>query len=334
MTLDQGILGGALVAALVAYLLLGGADFGGGVLDLFASGPRRAAQRDLIARAIGPIWEANHVWLILAVVILFSSFPRAFWAVAIALHVPLEVFLVGVVLRGSAFTFRAYELRADEGQRRFGLVFSLASTIAPFSLGVSVGAIASGAIGVTGDEVTGGFFAPWLGAFPLVVGLLVPALCALLAASYLTVEAESDGAELADDFRRRAKVAAAVVALLGALALVLARSGAPRIWAGLVHTPAGLAVLGLALGCHAGLAHALQRRAFRRARVLAAATAALVVAGWAIAQAPMLVPPDLSLQAASSHPRVQRLVVVGLALGVPILAPSLWLLYRTFSRVR
>ncbi|HEY8923403.1 MAG TPA: cytochrome d ubiquinol oxidase subunit II, partial [Polyangia bacterium] len=140
------LLGLIIVAALVLYLALGGADFGGGVWDLLAVGPRRAAQRQAIERAIGPIWEANHVWLILVVVILFTAFPRGFAAITTALHVPLTLFLLGVVLRGSAFTFRATDLNHDRGQVRWGLAFSLASVAAPWLLGATVGAIASGRI--------------------------------------------------------------------------------------------------------------------------------------------------------------------------------------------
>ena len=111
------VMAGIMLLALNAYVLLGGADYGGGVWDLLASGPRRARQRALIADAIGPIWEANHVWLILVVVLLFSAFPSAFSAISIALHVPLTIFLIGVVLRGSAFTFRTYDARGDRRQK-------------------------------------------------------------------------------------------------------------------------------------------------------------------------------------------------------------------------
>ena len=129
------LLAGAIGGALCLYFLFGGADFGGGVWDLLARGPRAAAQRRAVAAAIGPVWEANHVWLILVIVMLFSGFPPAFAAISVALHVPLTLFLIGVVLRGSAFAFRSLDMSGDPGQRRFGLMFSMASTIAPVLLG-------------------------------------------------------------------------------------------------------------------------------------------------------------------------------------------------------
>ncbi|HEX5604741.1 MAG TPA: cytochrome d ubiquinol oxidase subunit II, partial [Pyrinomonadaceae bacterium] len=179
-----------MIAALILYALLGGADYGGGVWDLFAFGPRARAQRALIAEAISPVWEANHVWLILVIVILFTAFPPAFAAIATALHIPITLLLIGIVLRGTAFTFRTYDVQRDDVQRRWSLVFSIASIITPILLGTILGAIASGAIRVENGSVTSGFFNSWLAPFPLSVGFFALALFAFLAAVYLTVEAE------------------------------------------------------------------------------------------------------------------------------------------------
>src|SRR3954462_8591605 len=138
---------GCLALSLNVYVLLGGADFGGGVWDLLASGPRRARQREVIAHAIGPIWEANHVWLILAIVLTFSWFPPVYARLGIVRHIPLTLMLVGIVLRGSAFTFRTYDSQHDATQRRWGRIFSSASVIPPILLGISIGAVASGRVG-------------------------------------------------------------------------------------------------------------------------------------------------------------------------------------------
>ncbi|MBI3791022.1 MAG: cytochrome d ubiquinol oxidase subunit II, partial [Gemmatimonadetes bacterium] len=157
------ILAGLMVVALTMYVLLGGADFGGGVWDLLARGPRKAEQRELIADAIGPIWEANHVWLILVVVMLFSCFPPAFARFATLLHVPLVVMLVGIVLRGSAFTFRTYDSQRDDVQVRWGRTFAIASTLTPVTLGVCVGATISGDLGAVRIDACAYdvFIAPW-----------------------------------------------------------------------------------------------------------------------------------------------------------------------------
>jgi cytochrome d ubiquinol oxidase subunit II len=323
------LLAGTIGVALCLYFLFGGADFGGGVWDLLARGPRAAAQRRAIAAAIGPVWEANHVWLILVIVVLFSGFPPAFAAISVALHVPLTLFLVGVVLRGSAFAFRAVDLSGDQGQRRFGLVFSIASTIAPVLLGMIVGALVSGEIRVRGGVVASGFFAPWLAPFPIAVGLFSLALCALLAATYLTVET-SDPA-LREDFRRRALAAAVAVGVAALLAFVLAGRGAPwvraalaaRRWSWPFHALTGAAAV-------TAIA-ALATRRFRLARGAVAAQTVLILFGWVLAQCPYLIVPDVTLHAAAASPRTQRLLLIVLAAGVPVLVPSLLLLFRVFK---
>ncbi len=323
------LLGGAMLASLVLYVLLAGADFGGGVWDLCAAGPRKREQRAVIEKALGPIWEANHVWLILCVVLLFSAFPAAFSTISIALHVPIILFLVGVVFRGSAFTFRTYELRGDVQQRRWGLLFSLASVAAPLVLGDLVGAIASGDIRGQDDVVTSGFFASWLAPFPIVVGVYALALFAFLAATYLAHEAES--AELADDFRRRALISGVVVGLVAIVAFATSFHGAPRIAAGLTERP-WTWPLHLGTGVAATTAFwALYRRRFALARLAAASQAALIVAGWAASQYPYLVVPDVTLANAAANPRTLRLLIIALVAGSLFLFPSLYLLYRVFK---
>src|SRR6266700_1523100 len=204
MTLAD-VVAGIIFAALNVYALLGGADFGGGVWDLLATGPRKQRQRELIADAVGPVWEANHVWLILALVLLFTCFPTAFARLGTLLHIPLSLVLIGIVLRGSAFTFWRYGGHGDEEQRRWGVVFAVASLITPLLLGTTVGAIASGALGeagsAKGEGFVGTYVAPWLNPFALSVGLFALVAFAFLAAVYLTLEARER--ELQEDFRRR-----------------------------------------------------------------------------------------------------------------------------------
>ena len=324
------VLAGVIMLALNAYALLGGADFGGGVWDLLASGPRRARQRALIADAIGPIWEANHVWLILAVVLLFTCFPDAFARVAIVLHIPLVLLLVGIVLRGSAFTFRSYDSRRDAVQRRWGAVFSAASIITPLLLGAAIGALATGRV----REPAGGFVAsyldPWATPFALATGLLALALFAFLAAVYLTVES-ADDRPLADDFRRRALAAGAAAIAIAGGTLILARRGAPMVHAGLMgarwapplHVAAALAAA-VALG-------ALAIRRYRLARIAAAALVSLVIWGWGAAQFPWLVPPDLGIAQTAAPATTLRFVSLGLVAGAVILVPSLVYLFRVFK---
>jgi cytochrome d ubiquinol oxidase subunit II len=319
--------------ALNAYALLAGADFGGGVWDLLASGPGREKQRRLIADAMGPVWEANHVWLILVVVLLFTCFPAVFARLAIGLHIPLTLMLFGVVLRGSAFMFRSYEDRDDQLQRRWGRVFSIASLVTPILLGATIGAIASGR--VTGHPEEFGFaavyLAPWLTPFAVSVGGFALCLFGFLAAVYLTVEAKEP--ELRESFRVRALIAGVAVFFSAGLALLLSLhdSGAPLMGHGLTRgtfaLPIQLAVAGaalLALG-------ALWFRRFMLARVAAAAQVTLILWGWALSQYPYLVPPDLSIETTAAPAVTIRLVLITLAVGAVVLVPSLWYLFRVFK---
>ena len=321
-------LGAAMVVALVAYVLLAGADFGGGIWDLLASGPRRQAQRTLVEQAIGPIWEANHVWLILVVVVLFTGFPAAFAAVSTTLFEPLTLLLVGIVLRGAAFTFRAYDRPDDRVQRRWGLVFSAASAIAPLLLGAVVGALASGHLRVDAEGMPAPGSGGWLTPFSAATGLFTAAIFAFLAATYLTVEARG---ALQEDFRRRA-IGAAGAVFLGALATaLLSWREAPLVFAGLTRRawslPLHLATAGAALTA----LRALFTRRFRLARLAAAAQAALIVLGWAASQHPYLVAPDVTIASASAPPATQRLLLAALAAGAVTLVPSLWLLLWVFK---
>jgi cytochrome d ubiquinol oxidase subunit II len=322
------LLGAAILVALVLYALLGGADFGGGIWDLLASGPRRGAQRALVERAIGPIWEANHVWLILVVVVLFTGFPRAFAAISIALFVPLVLLLLGIVFRGAAFTFRAYVGAPDRVQGRWGLVFSASSALAPLVLGVAVGALASGRLaGASGGAAP----LAWLAPFPLSIGLFAAALFAYLAAAYLAVEAEGP---LREDFRVRAIGAGVAVFLCALLSGALSAREAPVVFDGLTRRPWSLP-FHLATGAAAVAAFALLLRGLvRAARAAAAVQVALVVVGWGASQYPYLVVPELTLASASAPRGVQVALLWALAAGAVTLFPSLYVLFRVFKGER
>jgi cytochrome d ubiquinol oxidase subunit II len=321
MTLAN-VLAGVILLALNAYVLLGGADFGGGVWDLFARGPRRKEQRELIERAIGPVWEANHVWLILAVVLLFTCFPPAFARLAIVLHVPLTLVLIGIVLRGSAFTFRSYGGGREE-ERRWGRVFAVASLVTPVLLGVAVGAVASGAVAEqgarSGERFYGAYIAPWLTPFAFAVGLFALACFAFLAAVYLTLEARER--DLQEDFRRRAIGAGVAVCATAALGLLLSHE-ALGVGAGLV-AATGIAAVSAFV--------ALWTRAYRAARVAAAAQVSLILWGWGLAQYPYLLPPDLTIAAAAAPAVTLELVLGAVGLGALVLFPSLYYLFKIFK---
>jgi cytochrome d ubiquinol oxidase subunit II len=325
----ETIIASVMITSLVLYALLGGADYGGGVWDLFAFGRRARGQRALIAEAISPVWEANHVWLILVIVILFTAFPPAFAAIATALHIPITLLLIGIVLRGTAFTFRTYDVQRDDVQRRWSLVFSIASIITPVLLGTILGAIASGTVRVENGTVTSGFFNSWLAPFPLAVGFFALALFAFLAAVYLTLETRER--ELQEDFRQRALASGVIVGLLALTVFVLAQTGAPTVRAGISRTWWAL-ILHICTAIFATSAfYALWTMRYRLARVCAAAQVTLILLGWAFAQYPHLVEPDITIFSAAAPRITLQLLLGALVLGAVLLFPSYYYLFRVFK---
>jgi cytochrome bd ubiquinol oxidase subunit II len=321
------VVAGVIGLALTAYAVLAGADFGGGVWDLFATGPRARDQRRAVAEAMGPVWEANHVWLIFVITGLFTAFPIAFGYLALAFYLPFTIALAGIVLRGAAFAFRAHGREAVGPQSPWGAVFGAASIIAPFFLATALAALASGAIRVQDGRLVSGFEAGWATPYGFLVGAFAVAICAYLAATYLMVETE--GTPLEEDFRGRALAAGVVAGALSLAGLVLAPPAAPELAHSLFGR--GLPLLLLALTNGPIALWAVWRSRPRIARVAVVGQVVFVLWAWAVGQFPNLVPPDLTI-AASAAPRstlVAWLVVV--AAGSVVLLPSLWLLFKLFK---
>ena len=324
----ETIIAGVMVVSLILYALLGGADYGGGVWDLFAFGRRAPEQRALIAKAIGPVWEANHVWLILVIVILFTAFPPAFAAISIALHIPLTLLLIGIVLRGTTFTFRAHDVQHDHVQRRWSLVFSIASIITPVLLGITLGAIASGRIRVD-NNIGSDVFSSWLAPFPFAVGFFALSLFAFLAAVYLTLE--TPNYELQEDFRLRALGAGVAVAVLAWIVFFLSGTGAPTVRAGISRSWWALALHLFTAVFAVGAFYSLWMRKYRWARVCAAAQVTLILLGWALGQFPHLVEPDITIAFAAAPRITLELLLGALAAGAILLFPSYYYLFRVFK---
>ena len=323
-----------LLAGVTTYAVFGGADFGAGFWDLFAGRTQTGlGPRALIADAIGPVWEANHTWLIFDLVILWTAFPPAFAAIMTTLFVPLCLVAVGMVLRGAAFAFRpvATGLR---GRRAAGAVFAISSVMTPFLLGAVVGAIASGRVlAAAGPELAGDPWTTWLNPTSMLLGAMAVAVCAYLAAVFLVADARrrSDD-ELAGYFRRRA-IAAAVVAgglAIGAIpvlavdAPVLAHELTARGWP-LVVASGILGATALAL---------LWRDQPRGTRACAVGAVVAVLAGWGVAQYPYILPPSMTFADAAAPAGSLEALLVIFVVAALVIAPSLALLYGLDQRDR
>jgi cytochrome d ubiquinol oxidase subunit II len=323
MTLEVTV-AAALFVGVVAYGLFGGADFGSGFWDLTAGGPREGAElRTLIDHSIGPVWEANHVWLIYVLVMWWTGFPESFAAATQTLFVPLLLALVGIVLRGAAFAFRKYAATIASA-RLFGAVFAAASLLAPFFLGTVAGAIASGRVPAdgTGDRVSS-----WLTPTSLFGGLIAVGTCVFLAGVLLTADAARAHREgLADRLRRRTVVAGALTGLLVFAALLPIERDAPTLSAGLTGRAAPLIVLsGIAGSATLVL---LWRRRLGLARLTAVVAVASVLSGWGVGQYPWLLVDEVTIAegAGARATLVGLLVVVGIAAVTVV--PAMAYLYR------
>jgi len=327
------ILAGIILIALTFYVLFAGADYGAGVWSLLASGPRALAQREAIAKAIGPIWEANHVWLILVVTILFTAFPKAFALISMQLHIPLSLMLIGIVLRGSAFAFRTNDVVPrtvnEAGAQKFWeRIFAVSSVFTPMMLGTTIGAVASGGLTGQGGTFIEVFVRPWATPFCFTVGLLALILFAFLAAVYLLLEAEEKA--LREDFRQRALSAGGVAVLVAGAVFLLSNSAAPHLRDHLSHTTWGAMTIGLAgLSALAALA-SLWRRRYRIAFVCTVSEVIFIVWGWGVAQYPYLVIPSVAITDSAPLQTLQ-LVLAAVLLGALLLFPSLYYLYRVFK---
>jgi cytochrome d ubiquinol oxidase subunit II len=316
----------------VAYAVLAGADFGAGFWTLFPGGPRAdtAAMRDHARHAIGPVWEANHVWLIFVLVITWTAYPTGFGSIFSTLAIPLSIAGVGIILRGTAYALRD---QAD-GTRAapvIGRVFALSSILTPFALGTVAGAIAAGRVPV--GNAAGRLFTSWLYPLPILIGVLTVATSAYLAAVYLAADARRLGEpELEFDFRARALLAGAVAGVLAAVGLVVVHGEVPSLWHGFMH---GGGLASVCISGVAGIATLLLvwRSRFGLARVSAALAVAAIIAGWALAQEPTFLPGLTIRQAAAGHSTLVSVVIVA-GIAAVVLIPSLVLLFGLFLRGR
>jgi cytochrome d ubiquinol oxidase subunit II len=310
------------------YALFGGADFGAGFWDLIAGDAETGERpRALIQRSLTPVWEANHVWLIFILVVLWTAFPPAFSAVMSTLYVPIALAAVGIVLRGSGFAFRK-SIETLSGRRAAGATFALSSVLTPFFMGAVVGAIASGNVPAGGD---GDAFSSWLEPLPLLVGVLFVASGAYLSAVFLVGDARRAGeAELESYFVRRALAAAGVAGAAAAFGLVELHAEARYVFDRLLDE--GLPLVILSCLCGLGLLAVLLRGGRRPLRPLAAGAVIAVIWGWGVAQFPYLLPTSLKIGAAAAPDPTLDVVFVVFSAAAVLVLPALGLLYTLSQR--
>ena len=322
----ESLAAGVLFVGLVAYALLGGADFGSGFWSAFAFGPRAKEVREAMFRAMGPVWETNHVWLILVLVTLWTAFPVAFGSLFEALFLPLTVALVGIVFRGAAFAFRHYGSQSNPGLPATGLVFSVASILTPFAMGVSVGAVINGGVPVDGPPP--GIFEAWLEPFPLLCGLIALAICAFLTPFYMLIRPLNS--QVLEGCRRLGFAGSLALGALTALAIPLGAMSADDFSDRLLRP---LPIIVMVCAATAGLLSLLLlwQRTYRFAPMIAGATVVLVLAAWGAAQYPYMLMPATRIEAVAAGHATLEAFLIALPLGALILVPSLLALFLLFA---
>jgi cytochrome d ubiquinol oxidase subunit II len=313
-----------LFLAVTAYAIFGGADFGAGFWDLVAGGAERGeAPREVIDHSIGPVWEANHVWLIFIFVVLWTGFPEAYASITLTLYVPLSIAALGILLRGSGFAFRKTVFRTRD-RRNFGAAFALSSVLVPYCMGAVAGAIVSERIpagGQAGDPWTS-----WINPTSILGGVLAVVVVAYLAAVYLVWDARRVGQPgMEDYFRRRAIGAAIVAGVVTFVGIFVLHADSPYIFHGLASR--GLPFVILAAICGVGSLVLLLRNAQRGARLVAIGAVASVVIGWGVAQWDYMLPTSLTVADAAAPSGTLYALLAATILFVLVVVPGMSLLY-------
>lgn len=319
-----------LTISLLLYVILGGADFGGGILELFT----RGKASEIVSKAIAPVWEANHVWLILVIVILFVGFPPVYSTVLTALHIPILLALIGIIFRGSAFTFRHYDIEEEKPKAVYSAVFRYSSLFTTLFLGISLGGIILGEIST---DFSNGFYQiyihPWFNLFSLSLGIFLIILFAFLANIYTLGEIKDE--EEVERFSRLAKYMILALVVAGGVVFAAAEINGHPLFLEFINSPVSIVSVVLATLALPVLWINLKRRRQNLLRMVAGFQTTMIVAGWFAIQFPILVKikdaPDITLQNSAAPEQVQFYMLIALVVGVLIIFPYIGYLYKVFK---
>jgi len=318
-----------LALSLLAYALLGGADFGAGIIEIFSG----KVTKKTITHAIAPVWEANHMWLILMVVILFVGFPLIYSQMSLYLHIPLLILLVGIILRGSAFTFRHYDAVIDKSQDHYTFIFKLSSVISPLFLGIITGAMILGKINPDPDSFYEGFIQPWLNSFCLMLGIFTCCLFAFLAAVYLIGEAENTF--IRNRFLKFARNANIATVVSGALVFVFAELNGLPLVRMFLDNPGALTAVILATLSLPLLWWSLVQSQIVLPRILAGFQTMMILGAWFWDQYPAVLRYStgdyLSLFNSAAPEATMQQLSLALLIGSLLILPALFFLMKTFK---
>lgn len=323
-----------LCLSVLLYFLLGGADFGAGIIEMFTSKKNVTRTRKTLYHAIGPIWEANHMWLIIAIVILFVGFPSIYSLLSIHLHIPLLVMLMGIIARGTAFVFRHYDAVHDGMQNVYSKIFVVSSVVTPLFLGILAGSTLSRRIDPDATDFAHGYIYPWLNLFSISIGLFTVALCGFLAAVYLVGEADNEHDRLR--FVEKAKISNLAAVGLGILVFVAASIEGVPLFNWIFQNPVGLAAVTLASGSLVLLWKWINRKRPGVLRILVAFQVTMILIAITYAHFPQVVllagGNSLSLNEAEAPPATMTALGWALIIGSAFILPALYYLFYSFQK--
>ncbi len=313
-----------------AYGIFGGADFGAGFWDLFAGSAEKGGPvRTFLEKTIGPVWEANHVWLIFVLVYLWTAFPEPFVAIATTMYIPLTIAAIGIILRGSSFAFRKWAATLGR-QRALGATFAMSSILTPFFLGTVAGGVASGRVplgNAAGDPITS-----WLNPTSVLGGVLAVGACAFIAAVFATRDAAAGGqSELAEYFRTRALVTGAAEGLIAAAGIAVLAFDAPELFEGLM-SARGIPLMALSAAGGLTALYLVRERRYSPARVAASLATAAVLWGWAAGQYPYILEPAVAIDDYAASTPVLTALLLAFGAAALLAVPALALLYSLTQR--
>ncbi|MBZ0198968.1 MAG: cytochrome d ubiquinol oxidase subunit II [Ignavibacteriaceae bacterium] len=323
-----------LLASVYLYCLLGGADFGAGIIELFTRGKNKKLTRAVITKAIAPIWEANHMWLIITIVILFNAFPAIYAQISITLYIPLILLLVGIILRGTAFTFRHYDAIKDNSQEVYSRIFAVSSFIVSFFLGMLIGAVVSGKMMMHPTGFWESYLNPWLNLFSISTGLFITTIFAFTASVFLI--GDNSDEILMPELIRKSKINSLIMVTAGAfvfLASIIEGIGFDRSF---ISNPFSLTFIALATIALPLLWKAIETRKIWQARIIAGAQLLFIISAFYSVYFPKIVifkdAESLTLFNSAAPAVTINLLAWALLIGSLLIFPALFYLLRVFKR--
>ena len=319
---------------ILCYTLFAGADFGAGILELFPGKAKKSALRHLVTEALGPVWEVNHIWLILAVVVLFSAFPKAYSAISITFHIPITMILMGIIARGCAFTFRHHDVRMKRSETIYSVIFTLSSLLTPFALGLLLGGILAEKVDVAQVDFFAAYIRPWYGLFPLSVAIFVCCLFTYEAA--ILLYAEGKNSELFSDLLSRARITLVLVMLAGLAVFAAGVYEEVSFISRFLRSPGALACVGLASIFSVLIWGILKSPKRRFLRFCMVGQVLLIVGGLLWVQFPVLLDlgpsaPALDIYNTASPPATLKAMLWALCVGSSMIFPAIGYLLRIFK---